>query len=97
MRLLEIPIKEIFEIKKFGNILFLIGIFLLPSAIIISVFFLLSSAIIGSFTNKRNYFSDKWNYPFFVSGIIILINAILQNHFLINNFEEIWDPKLSFI
>ncbi len=97
MRLLEIPIKEIFEIKKFGNILFLIGIFLLPSAIIISVFFLLSSAIIGSFKNKRHYFSDKWNYPFFVSGIIILINAILQNHFLINNFEEIWDPKLSFI
>ena len=97
MRLLKILPQENFEIKKLGNLLFLIGIFLLPSAIIISVFFLFCSAIIGSFNNKRNYFSDKWNYPFFIAGLIILFNAILHKNFLINNFEDILDPNLSLI
>ena len=83
------------NINKYGLTLFLCGIFFIPSTLFISILFLLPAAIIGSFEQKKSYLNDKWNYPFLIFGILILISTILQNSFLVNNFSEIWDPKMS--
>ena len=85
------------KIEQYGFTLFLCGIFFLPSTLFISILFLLPAAIIGSFEQKKSFLSDKWNYPFLIFGILILVSAILQNFVLGNNFSEIWDPKLSII
>ena len=85
------------NINKYGLILFLCGIFFIPSTLFISILFLLPAAIIGSFEQKKFFLKDKWNYPFLIFGILILISTILQNSILINNFSEIWDPNLSII
>ena len=84
-------------IKEYGFILFLTGIFFLPSTLFLSILFLLPAAIIGSFIQNKNFFRDKWNYPFLIFGIFILISTTLQNLVLINNYSEIWDPRLSFV
>ena len=83
--------------EKYGFLLFLIGIFFLPSTLFIAILFLLPAALIGSFMHTKNYFKDKWNYPFFVFGTLIFISSFLQNFVLRNNYYEIWDPMLSFI
>ena len=85
------------KINKYGSTLFLCGIFFLPSTLFISILFLLPAAIIGSFQQKKFFLKDKWNYPFLIFGILILISTILQNSVIENNFSEIWDPKLSII
>ena len=83
--------------KKLGNSLFLIGSFLLPSTMVFGILFLICAAVIGSTLQKKSYFKDKWNYPFFIFGILILLSSILHNFFLKNLFDSIWDTKLSFI
>ena len=85
------------KIEEFGFILFLTGIFFLPSTLFLSILFLLPAAIIGSFIQNKNFFSDKWNYPFLIFGILILISTTLQNLVLVNNYSEIWNPSLSFV
>ena len=85
------------NIEQYGLTLFLCGIFFLPSTLFISILFLLPAAIIGSFEQKKFFLDDKWNYPFLIFGILILVSTILQNFILGNNFSEIWDPKLSII
>lgn len=85
------------NINKYGLNLFLCGIFFIPSTLFISILFLLPAAIIGSLEQKKFFLKDKWNYPFLIFGILILISTILQNSILVNNFSEIWDPKLSII
>ena len=85
------------SINNFGFILFLLGVFFLPSTLAIGIIFLLPSAIIGSFLQRRPYFQDKWNYPFFIFGFLILMSSIIQNLFLNNNYIEIWDPSLSIV
>ena len=69
-------------IKEYGFILFLTGIFFLPSTLFLSILFLLPAAIIGSFIQNKNFFSDKWNYPFIVFGLLILMSSFLQNFVL---------------
>ena len=85
------------NINKYGLTLFLCGIFFIPSTLFVSILFLLPAAIIGSFEQKKYFLNDKWNYPFLIFGILILISTILQNSVLENNFSEIWDPKMSII
>ena len=84
---------------KFGEAFFLIGIFFLCSSLIIGGSFLFISFILGSFIQNKqsSYFKDKWNLPFFLCGLLIIFSALIQNFFLQNNLEEIWDPNLSFI
>ena len=81
--------------KKFAHLLFLIGLFFLPSSLFISSLFLLPSALIGSFLNNKSYFKDKWNYPFIVLGVLILLISLLQKFVLPNLYDEIWNPMLS--
>ena len=84
---------------KLGEILFLIGIFFLCSSLFVSGIFLITSFVIGSIIQckKSNYFKDKWNFPFFLCGLLILLNSLIQRFILPNDLEGIWDPNLSLI
>ena len=66
----------------FGNKIFLLGIFFLPSALPISGIFLFIS-LIFSFKDRLTFsFKDKLNYPLFISvGLIIFstFNVIFIN------------------
>jgi len=97
MRKLSIPSLKEKSIEDYGSLLFLLGIFFLPSTIIISILFLLPAFIISSFLSKKSFFKDYWNFPFIIFGLLILISAIFQNYIFINNYAGIWDPKLSLI
>ena len=78
-----------------GQILFLVGIFLLPSTFIFGVILLIPSAIIGFLENKGKYFKDKWNIYLFSFGVLIVMSAFLQKFILKNDYLSIWDPNLS--
>ena len=71
---------------KLGQRLFLIGIFFLPSALPISILFLLISLFIKFKSEEYFFVKDKWNVPLFVSiGLIIFssLNISLINRPLI--------------
>ena len=84
-------------LEDFGFIFFLLGIFFLPSTIAIGILFLLPALIITSFSGRKLFFKDYWNYPFLIFGLLIILSAIFQNYFFANNYDEIWDTKLSLI
>ena len=83
--------------QEFGLFLFLLGIFFLPSTMVIGIIFLFFASIIGSFLQKKSYLKDYWNYPFLVFGSLILLSSLIQNIFIDNKYIEIWNPHLSFI
>ena len=84
-------------IKDYAYFLFLLGIFFLPSTMIIGLLFLIPAFIVSSVLNKPSFFKDYWNIPFFIFGLLILLSAIIQNYIFINNYPGIWNPKLSFL
>ena len=84
-------------IDDYGFIFFLIGIFFLPSTLLIGILFLLPAFIISSFSINKTFFKDYWNYSYLILGLLIILSAILQNYLLTNNYSEIWDVKLSLI
>ena len=81
----------------YGFILFLLGIFFLPSTIAIGILFLLPAFLITSFSGNKLLFKDYWNFPFLIFGFLIIISAIFQNFLFTNNYEEIWNTKLSLV
>ncbi len=82
---------------EYGSLLFLAGIFFLPSTLFIGLLLLLSASIIGAFLQDKSFFKDRWNYSLLCFGALILLSTFLQNYILLNNFDKIWDPKLSII
>ena len=75
-------LKEIFVDKdklfyNFGLISFQIGILLLASAPAISITLLIFSSVCASLNRVENYFLDKYNYPFLIASILMIINCIL--------------------
>ncbi len=84
-------------LEDYGFILFLLGIFFLPSTILIGILFLLPAFLIASLSSNKSFFKDYWNFPFLIFGILIIISAIFQNYLFTNNYEEIWDAKLSLV
>ncbi len=88
-----------FSLYKLGEISFLLGIFFLCSSIVISGIFLIPSLLIGSFlkNKKSNFFKDKWNFPFTLCSVLILLSFLMQKFLLPNNFKEIWNPNLSLL
>lgn len=72
-------IKKIFFNKNnsdYGQKLFLIGIFFLPTALPISAFFLLISLIL-SYKNQNPFsLNDRWNYPLYISIGLILFSTL---------------------
>ena len=85
-----------FDIDNIGYLSFLIGVFLLASAVGVSIIFFIISVII-SLSKSKGYFKDKWNYPFFFTSIYISLSAIF--HFINSKYSAIEhvDPKLSLI
>ncbi len=84
-------------LKEYGSLLFISGIFFLPSTLFVGILLLLPASIIGAFLQDKSFLKDRWNYSFLSFGALILLSTFLQNYILLNNFDTIWDPKLSII
>lgn len=80
---------------KFGFNIFCIGISLLASAPAISIIFLVFASIIGTLNRKEKYLDDKYNYPFLLTTILLIISSISQT--LNTKSIEGWDSSLSWI
>ncbi len=83
-----------------GNILqsfFRIGVILIPSAISISSFFILTSLIIESFKNKNNFLKDKYNLIFLFVSFLLIISSTIHIFTLKNIFFGKIDPILSWL
>ena len=52
-----------------------IGILTIPTLLPISIALIIISGIISTQENINNFFKDKWNYPFFISAILIIFNC----------------------
>ncbi len=85
------------NLEDYGFILFILGIFFLPSTLVIGVLFLLPAFVIATLKGYKSYFKDSWNLPFLIFGLLIIISAISQNYLLTNKYNAIWDTRLSFI
>ena len=85
------------NLEDYGFIFFILGLFFLPSTILIGVLFLLPAFIITTLLRYKSFFKDYWNLPFLIFGLLILLSAISQNYLLTNNYYAIWDTKLSLI
>jgi len=83
--------------KDFGKLSFLTGIFLLPSAFSLSILFFLFSLLISLLTNKNSYFADKYNFSFFMGGLLLIISAISHSLGINLNQQYSWDRNLSWI
>ena len=90
---------SISELKNnYDLISFYIGIFLLPSALPISLIFIVFSLIFSFFKNKKNFINDKINIFFLIACFMLLISTF--THFFIDfnfNYKSNWDPSLSVI
>ena len=85
------------NLEDYGFILFILGIFFLPSTMLIGFLFLLPAFVIASFSGNKSFFKDYWNLPFLIFGLLILTSAISQNYLLTNKYDTIWNTKLSLI
>ena len=78
---------------KIGNILFLLGTVLLPSAFPFGAFLLLVSLIISIYENRKNFLKDRWNYIIYLSILIILLstikNGLIQIPSELENYNKI--------
>ena len=96
----KIKFKKLF-VKSNKNLnginFFRIGVFLLPSAFSVSSIFLIIALIINTKSKKINYFKDYFNYPLFLSGILILITAI-SNFFLNTQIPDMrFENRIQFL
>ncbi len=97
MREIKLYFSKEKNLEDYGFILFILGIFFLPSTLLIGVLFLLPAFVIASFSGNKSFFKDYWNLPFMIFGLLILLSAISQNYLLTNKYDTIWDAKLSLI
>ena len=58
-----------------GLKIFQLGVIFLAAAPAVSFFLLLISSFLGGGNKKRNYFKDKYNYPFIIVAALMLINS----------------------
>ncbi len=81
---------------KIGYSTFFIGVFLLPSAMALSILFLLV-ALSVSFLNPHNFFKDKWNYPFFISSFLMILSSLKHFENSGEIYKSSWEPSLSLV
>ena len=81
--------------NKIGLKLFHLGILLLAAAPSISFLLLTISSIFGSLKRRENYFYDKYNIPFLLASILMIVNCLIItiNADFINN----QNPYLAWI
>ena len=84
------------NIDKFGFCCFLAGVFLLATAVGISIILLLVSLLV-SFRKPQNLFKDKWNYPLIVSSLLMILSTIIHFLRVKNNADLGLNPELSLI
>ena len=65
--------------ENIGSLFFYSGVFLLGSAVGVSMLLLMISQVI-SFLKPSQFFKDKWNYPLFISAILMGASSFV--HFL---------------
>ena len=87
----EISLKD-----RIGYITFFFGVFLLPSAMALSILFFLVALSI-SFLNPNNFFKDKWNYPFFISSFLMIMSSLKHFENSGELYKSYWDPSLSLV
>ncbi len=91
------------RIFKIGKSFFLLGIFFLASAPVISSIFFLFCLIISFYLESSKIYKDKWNYPIFLAISLMVLITILQSIFYINIDTEIkekiflWNPNSSWL
>ena len=84
--------------NNYDLISFYIGIFLLPSALPISLLLLLYSIICSFFKNKKDFINDKVNISFLFACFLLLISTF--THLFGNldiDYKRNWDASLSVI
>ena len=66
--------------RRIFNLIFLfyLSLFLLPSAFIISALLLIIVVGINAYKSQREYFKDRWNIPFLLAGITMIISSIIH-------------------
>jgi len=82
---------------KTGNFLFRSGIFFLVSAPLLSSFLFLFSLLISSYINYKNFFSDKWNYPFLLASFFIIISVSISSLERFSNNIAGWSNYLNWV
>ena len=87
----EISLKD-----KIGYFTFFLGVFLLPSAMALSILFFIV-AISISFINPNNFFKDKWNYPFLISSFFMIMSSLKHFENTGELYKSYWEPSLSLI
>ena len=80
----------------FGEKLFLIGIFFLPSALPIGGFFLLSSIFIAFSKNNEHFIKNKWNFIFLISIFLILLSTFYNCFFNVSPILQNIDKSIVF-
>ena len=97
--LTKIPFNYYFnELKESYKIqIFYLGIFFLPSAFSISALLLICSSVLGFLDREENFFQDKFNILFSISGLLMILSCIIQSIFESNIESSSWDPVLSWI
>ena len=83
--------------KEVSNYSFQLGVFLIPSAISLSSFFIIISLIIESFKNRNDYLKDKYNLIFLVISFLMIISATTHLFTLKNIYSGKIDPVLSWL
>ena len=97
MREIKLYFSKEKTVEDYGFIFFLLGIFFLPSTMVIGILLLLPAFTITSISGNKTFLKDYWNFPFLIFGLLILISAIFHNFYLTNNYDAIYDEKLSLL
>mgnify|MGYP001386980966 CR=1 FL=1 len=96
----KIYILDSFKKKQnYDLICFLIGIFLLPSAFIISGIFLLTALIISTikYRSINKFFKDQWNISFLIASLLMILSALMQSFNNKNLIQYDLDINLTWI
>ncbi len=59
-----------------GWLVFQLGLFLLPSSALLAGVLLLVAMVEGSRNPYQDYFTDKWNWPFFIAGVLMVVGSL---------------------
>ena len=66
--------------------IFYLAVFLLPSAGFISGFLFILNLIISFYLFRKDFFKDKWNYPFILATFLLIISCLTHKNILNNEW-----------
>ncbi len=90
-------IKNKIKTENLAENLFLLGIFLLASAMSIGIILILISSIIYISNSKENLLKDKWAIFLILISVFMLISSIYQTYNQANKDLIEWDISLTWI